>query len=225
MQSAVDYFLKVSDQLGGYDELFQLAVLDLVRRDARGRAQHKGAYISCVAGLLSSPSNAVRYEAASALTQLTKAPTAMKGTGLWLAQLSATACLSQVPTEVAKSYIELVVKDSDNNIKLITLERLLELQGKHGGIFEDLSMDVTRILSSSDIEVRRKCLQILLQSVTPRNVTEIVGHLSKELTRTEHQTYEKVRGCGTRKCDFHQIPTGPAPGRPISPRTTSTGRF
>jgi coatomer subunit beta len=55
-------------------------------------------------------------------------------------------------------------------------------------------MDVLRILSSPDMEVRRKCLNITLAMVTGRNVEDIVGLLEKQLTKTLELDYEKVPG-------------------------------
>jgi len=45
---------------------------------------------------------------------------------------------------------------------------------------------------SSDIEVRRKCLQIVLSLASNRNIAEIADVLKKELQKTYGQDYEKV---------------------------------
>ena len=62
----------------------------------------------------------------------------------------------------ANCYIELIVKESDNNVKLIVLDRLIALKDNplHEKILQDLAMDVLRILSTPDIEVRRKALNL-----------------------------------------------------------------
>lgn len=56
-------------------------------------------FIRCVYNLLQSQSAAVRYEAAGTLITLSSAPTAIKA--------------------AATTYIDLIVKESDNNIKVI----------------------------------------------------------------------------------------------------------
>jgi vesicle coat complex subunit len=58
--------------------------------------------------LLTSTSGAVRYEAAKTLLTLSSAPSAV--------------------TAVATCYTDLILKESDNNIKLIVLDRLIDLQ-------------------------------------------------------------------------------------------------
>lgn len=47
----------------------------------------------------------------------------------------------------AACYIELIIKESDNNIKLIVLDRLDELRAKHERVLDDLVMDILRVLS------------------------------------------------------------------------------
>lgn len=62
-------------------------------------------------------------------------------------------------------------------------------------------MEILRVLSSPDIDVRRKSLDIALQMVSSKNVEEIVLLLKKELAKTvDEQQYEKVNG-QTTLCD------------------------
>lgn len=85
-------------------------------------------FIRCIYSLLNSPSAAVRYEAAGTLVTLSSAPTAIK---------AAAGC-----------YIELVVKESDNNVKLIVLDRLIAMKESpsHERVLQDLVMDILRVL-------------------------------------------------------------------------------
>jgi coatomer subunit beta len=54
---------------------------------------------------------------------------------------------------------------------------------------------------SSDMEVRRKAVNIALSMVTSRNVQEVVLFLKKQLTKTLEQEHEKVaRLMGTLVC-------------------------
>lgn len=62
----------------------------------------------------------------------------------------------------ANCYIELIVKESDNNVKLIVLDRLVALKDspQQEKILQELAMDVLRILSTPDLEVRKKTLNL-----------------------------------------------------------------
>ena len=75
----------------------------------------------------------------------------------------------------AQCYIELIVKESDNNIKLIVFDRLFALKDNpaHEKILQDLVMDMLRVLSSTDLEVRKKALKLVSELVTSRTVDEV----------------------------------------------------
>lgn len=81
----------------------------------------------------------MRYEAAGTLVTLSSAPTAIK---------AAASC-----------YIELVVKESDNNVKLIVLDRLIAMKDSpvYERVLQDLVMDVLRVLGIALIITMRNC--------------------------------------------------------------------
>ena len=49
-------------------------------------------------------------------------------------------------------------------------------------------MDILRVLSSPDLEVRRKTLSLVLQLTSTRNVEQVVMVMKKELTGTMEAT-------------------------------------
>ncbi|KAI7988369.1 Coatomer subunit beta-2 [Camellia lanceoleosa] len=98
------------------------------------------------------------------------------------------------PTAVraaANTYCQLLLSQSDNNVKLIVLDRLNELKASHKEIMVDLIMDVLRALSSPNVDIRRKTLDIVLELITPRNVNEVVLTLKKEVMKTQSGELEK----------------------------------
>lgn len=121
--------------------------------------------------LLGAGASTVVYEAASSLTALTSNPVAIKA--------------------AAAKFIELSIKEADNNVKLIVLDRVDQLRRKNEGVLDDLVMEILRVLSSPDIDVRRKALGIALEMVSSKNVEEVVLLLKKELSKTVDQEYEK----------------------------------
>jgi coatomer subunit beta len=121
--------------------------------------------------LLEAGATTVVYEAASSLTALTNNPVAVKA--------------------AAAKFIELSIKEADNNVKLIVLDRVDQLRRKNEGVLDDLTMEILRVLSSPDIDVRRKALGIALDMVSSKNVEEVVLLLKKELSKTIDQEYEK----------------------------------
>lgn len=83
----------------------------------------------------------MRYEAAGTLVTLSSAPTAIK---------AAASC-----------YIELVVKESDNNVKLIVLDRLIAMKDMpaYERVLQDLVMDVLRVLGRCQWSSKETLLQ------------------------------------------------------------------
>ncbi|KAK0566272.1 coatomer subunit beta [Tilletia horrida] len=171
-EKAVEYLMGVYDQITTMDELMQLAVIEFIRKDCTPESPNKAKYIRAVSELLAAPSHAVKYEAATTLTRLTQNAAAIKAT--------------------ASALIELVVKESDNNVKLIVLARLDALRQRHDHVIDPLVMDLLRVLSSPDMDVRRKALDVALDMVSSRNVEEVVLFLKKELLKTtEQQNFDK----------------------------------
>ncbi|EIN14354.1 coatomer beta subunit [Punctularia strigosozonata HHB-11173 SS5] len=171
MPKAVEYVLQVYDQISNMDELLQMSIIEVIRQDCKTDSTHRARYIRCILELLTAPSNAVKYEAATTLTTLTQNAAAVK---------AAASC-----------YISLACKESDNNVKLIVLDRLEVLRSKHGHVLDSLILDVLQVLSSPDMEVRRKALAIVLSMTSSRNVEEVVLFLKKQLQKTQDADFDK----------------------------------
>jgi coatomer subunit beta len=80
MPKAVEYVSQVYDQIASVDELLQMAIIDVVRLDCKTDSTHRARWIRCIFELLTAPSHAVQYEAATTLTSLTQNAAAVKGT-------------------------------------------------------------------------------------------------------------------------------------------------
>lgn len=170
-EKALEYLSTVFDSIQNHDELVLLAELEFIRRDAQVNTQNKARYLRLIFELLESSVSTVIYEAAHALTTLTNNPVAVKA--------------------AAAKFIDLAIKEPDNNVKLIVLERVEQLREKNPGILDDLTMEILRVLSSTDLDVRKKALNIALGMVSSRNVEEVVLLLKKELMKTVDEQYEK----------------------------------
>ncbi|KAI0485318.1 Coatomer, beta subunit [Xylariaceae sp. FL0804] len=168
---ALAYLSSVFDGIPNAEELLQLAELEFIRKDAVQNQQHKARYLRLIFDLLEAGASTVVYEAASSLTALTSNPVAVKA--------------------AAAKFIELSIKEADNNVKLIVLDRVDQLRQKNEGVLDDLIMEILRVLSSPDIDVRRKALGIALEMVSSKNVEEVILLLKKELSKTVDQEYEK----------------------------------
>lgn len=119
----------------------------------RSTPAEKGKYIKIILALLQSSSTAVVYECAGTLVSLSQAPSAVRA--------------------AANCYCNLLASQSDNNVKLIVLDRLQELKNKHKDVMQDVVMDILRALSSPNLDIRKKTLDIAMDLVTNRNIDEV----------------------------------------------------
>jgi coatomer subunit beta len=170
-EKALEYLSSVFEGIPNASELLQLVELEFIRKDAVQNQQNKARYLRLIFDLLEAKESTVVYEAASSLTALTNNPVAVKA--------------------AAAKFIELAIKESDNNVKLIVLEKVNQLRKANYGILDDLTMEILRVLSSPDLDVRRKALELALDMVSSKNVEEVVMLLKKELSKTVDEQYEK----------------------------------
>ncbi|GJP57401.1 hypothetical protein CLOP_g5 [Closterium sp. NIES-67] len=168
---AVHYLLSNLDNVPLWGDILQMVVLELIRKVCRTNPAEKAKYIKIILSLMASPSSAVVYECAGTLIALSSAPTAIRA--------------------AANCYCQLLLSQSDNNVKLIVLDRLQELKSKHREVMVDMVMDVLRALTSPNLDIRRKTLDIALDLITPRNIDEVVMTLKKEVVKTQGNDVEK----------------------------------
>lgn len=170
-QKALEYLSGAFDGIPNAEELLQLAELEFIRKDAVQNSAAKARYLRLIFDLLEAGASTVVYEAATSLTALTSNPVAVKA--------------------AAGKLIELSIKEADNNVKLIVLDRVDQLRRRHEGVLDDLTLEILRALSSPDLDVRRKALAIALEMVSSKNVQEVIMLLKKELAKTVDEQYEK----------------------------------
>lgn len=164
-ESALNYLQENITSIETLDSLLQDAFIEFIRRDAIRTPTLKPQYVDLLKDLLgATTSNEVVFEAAMALTVLTNDPVVL--------------------VEVATKLIDLAVKVSDNNVKLIVLQRIEDIHTRNPGSLEELTLDILRALGAQDLDVRAKALDISLELVTSRNVDDVVKLLKKELQIT-----------------------------------------
>ncbi|KIY64902.1 coatomer protein [Cylindrobasidium torrendii FP15055 ss-10] len=172
LPKAVEYILRVYETIPSLDETLQMSIIEVIRLDCKNDPANKARYIRCIFELLNVPSHAVKYEAATTLTTLTHNPAAIKA--------------------AAASFVQLIIKESDNNVKLIVIDRLEALRSRHGPVLDTLIVDVLQILSSADMEVRRKAINLVLRMTSSRNVEEVVLFMKKQLQKTQEADSDKA---------------------------------
>ena len=160
---AINYALSVEEQVGSLGDVFQLALLELVRKAAKVRPSHKQALMRLVFYLASGSSPAVTFESAEILSQYGTSPSA--------AQIAAGA------------YVSLLNSQPDNNVKLVVIEKLERMLDSQPHVVEAQAMDVLRALGCPALGVRRKVIALTARCLNSKNVQDIVHLLKKEIVK------------------------------------------
>ena len=163
---AIAYASSVEEQVNSLGDVFQLALLELVRKVAKTRPAQKMKLMKIVYYLSNASSPAVTFECAQILAQYA-------GTSPSASQVAAS------------SFVNLLVSQPDNNVKLVVLERLETMaNGDRRHIIEGLVMDIMRGLSCPAFGVRKSIIALASDCMTSRNVVDVVNALKKEIVKT-----------------------------------------
>jgi coatomer subunit beta len=168
---AIEFLATHADELDDFGDGFALLVLELTRKVCRRDPRQKSRFVRFLFQLLGSQSAAVSYEAAWTLVSLSSAPTAVRA--------------------AATTYTALLSMQSDNNVKLIVLERLAEMKKRQSRVLTEVLMDMLRALSSPNVDICKRTLEIAIDLVSPRNIEDVVNVLKREVVRTRDSNLEK----------------------------------
>ena len=116
----------------------QLAILELFRKVCKLDPAQKPKLLKSIIYFTKSKSPSVLYETANTLAAISPSPTSLKlAVGM---------------------YMQLLSSQTDNNVKLVVLERIEHLNPK---VLEDKVLDLASLLSQQSIDIRRKVLGLL----------------------------------------------------------------
>lgn len=120
--------------------------------------------------------------------------------------LTAPNCLQQE----ADNNVKIIVTDKLDAIRLkyartrhtrVSFERMLnhspslpQRSNRHKKTLQPLLMDILRALSTPNMDIRKKTLDIALDLVSPQNIDEAILYLKKEIAKTQVAGFEKVPG-------------------------------
>ncbi|KNC56132.1 coatomer subunit beta [Thecamonas trahens ATCC 50062] len=167
---AIKYLAEHLETVSSFNDSMQLGVIELIRKVYRSSPSERSRYIRVVGTLLDSTSPSVRFEAAITLILLSSAATAVRA--------------------AATTFVDLIVNQADNNVKLIVLDRLATLKAKYTRVLQDVLMDILRALASPNLDIRKKTLDICMDLVAPRNISQVIAVLKKEVARTQAESDE-----------------------------------
>eukprot|EP01059_Diplonema_ambulator_P019990 TRINITY_DN33674_c0_g1_i1.p1 TRINITY_DN33674_c0_g1~~TRINITY_DN33674_c0_g1_i1.p1 ORF type:complete len:942 (+),score=446.04 TRINITY_DN33674_c0_g1_i1:40-2865(+) len=179
---AVAYLRSIMDSdLGQSNDVFQLAIVELLKQLMQTNPHEKSEYITVIFTLLQSKSQAVLFQCAATLLALSSSPTAIKAS--------------------ATTFVNLLNTHCDNNVKLVVLGKLEIIKKSFPETLKELSMDLLRCLVGSEVEIQKRILELTLDLVTAKNVEKVIQFLKKELIESSDSTTPVAKG----ETDYRQL--------------------
>ena len=124
--------------------------------------------------MLNSDSPSVAYESATTLVTLSSAPSAVKA--------------------AANTLLGLLSSQTDNNVKIVILDRLAVIIRHNYRLLEDSVMELLALLRTPSTEIRRTLLSLVSELVSDRNIGDVMSFLKSEVVRSATDTDELGKG-------------------------------
>eukprot|EP00662_Eupelagonemidae_sp_cell21_P032812 gene32812-54662_t len=179
-------------------DVFQLAVVELLKQLMQTNPHEKGQYIKIIFTLLQSKSQAVLFQCASTLLALSSSPTRWLP---WYTYVRVQAA--------ATTFVNLLNSHGDNNVKLVVVGKLEEIKKGFPETLQEWSWGSAYSDDTWSIcpEIQKQILELSLDLITPKNVEKVIQFLKKELIKTQAETSGggTSAGKGKDELDYRQM--------------------
>lgn len=141
---------------------FLMSVVNFCRQRIRASGMEKGRYVPVLFAVLQSPDSAVRYQCASTLLSLSSSPTAI--------------------TQATLTYIDILRTHTDNTVRLIVLEQLINMKEKYSDVMQESMQDILSVLhQGGPTEMRQSVWRLATDLVSSSTVDSFVAMIRKEM--------------------------------------------
>ena len=154
------------DPVSEIGDIFQLIIMEMLRKICKQDPSQKSRLMNAIFMMSSSKSPSVLFECANTITQLTTAPSAIK--------------------VAIQSYLNLLQENNYNNVKVIVLEKILQLRKNYTKVLEDYINDILAIIKDDNVvslEINQKVLELVTHLVSQRNIKEVIQFLEREILK------------------------------------------
>ena len=136
-------------------------------------SSQKGRFIKPLQSMLNSDSPSVAFESATTLVTLSSAPSAVKA--------------------AANTLLSLLSSQTDNNVKIVILDRLSVIIRHNCRLLEDSVMELLALLRTPSTKIRSSLLELGALLVSDRSIAEVMNFLKGEVVRTASDSDELGR--------------------------------
>lgn len=156
-----------SNDMSQAGDVFQLSIVDFVKHMIQANPYDKAKYVPILFAVLQSKNPSVLFQCATTLLTLSTSPTAIR--------------------HAANTFVYLLTTHSDNNVRLIVLERLNDMKALFGEVLQESLMDILRGLATGNVDIRREIIKLSLDLVNHKNIEAFVQFMKKELVRSQSE--------------------------------------
>lgn len=181
LRSAVQYVIKKSEQINVYEENLQLELLRLIKGVSKSTPDNYTTYLTVCSNLLMSPNDTISLEAA-------------------LCMLIVSSSSSVVKAAI-KTLMNIVVKSSNNSVKMTILERIEQQITKTPKLMNEMEIDLLRGFQCTSNFVKSKVAQIVIKCVTQKTVNDVIQTLRKEMLKEGDENYHLVILQSIKQCN------------------------
>lgn len=143
-------------------DIFLLSVIEALRKMCKADPTQKSRLMNAIFIIAQSTSPSVLYECANSIIQLTSSPSAIK--------------------VALQAYLTLLSEQNDNNVKLIIINKIIELKERYSKMLQDCIVEILSVVKhSSSHEIKKRALGLATDLITPRNKTDVIGFLEREI--------------------------------------------
>eukprot|EP00917_Polyrhabdina_sp_WS-2016_P022219 GHVP01048253.1.p1 GENE.GHVP01048253.1~~GHVP01048253.1.p1 ORF type:complete len:983 (-),score=191.30 GHVP01048253.1:3180-6128(-) len=172
IEKALEFTLEQQNALHEYGDIFQLVVLDLLRKVHSEAPEHTTSVLSVVVSMMEKCGPAVAFEAACCIVQLTCNQIALK---------AAARCLAR-----------LLPSQTDNNVRLIVLDFLETMANTQPSAVQAYVIDILRCHNFPSIEIKKKATEVALVLLSHNNAEDVLNVLKKEIVKGRTETADKL---------------------------------
>ena len=168
-QKAMEYLNKliVDDQAEDMGDIMQLAVLELFRKTCKYDPSQRSRLMKAIFFFSKSESPSIQFECANTLTQISNTPTTLR-----------------MATNI---YLQLLLNISDNNVKIVVLDKLSDILVINPKFLEDQVVDITKIMGNPSADIRKKSIMLIKNLVSSKNIDQVFPIIVKEIKKVVNQ--------------------------------------
>ena len=162
------------DSISELGDIFLLSVIEALRKMWKADPTQKHRLMNAIFIISQCRLPSVIFECSNSIIQLTSSQSAVK--------------------IALHGYLTLLSEQNDNNVKLIVLNKIIELKDKFSKLLQDCIVEILSVVkSSSSHEIKKRALDLAIDLITVTNKGDVISFLEKEIKFASKELDDKEK--------------------------------